>query len=562
MASVTTSARSPGASDLAGQPRARPADAALHLVDVQQRAGAVAGGPGRLQEALRRQHDAGLAEHRLEHDRRGPVGDRGVERGGVAVRDEGDRAGQRAERRALGRLPGDGERAEGAAVEGAVAGDPAAARAQPPGDLEPGLVGLRAGVGEQHALVAGELLQPLGEQHDRLADGEVADVAERAELAVDGLADGRVGVAEHVDGDAGVQVDVRPAVDVLDDRALAADQRDDRRAVVAHQGGVPAGLPLLRAGHAGTTIVPIPVVGEQLEQQAVRHPAVEHVGARHAAADRPQAGLHLRDHAAGQAGQQRLEGVGADRADDLGPLWSASGGTLARPVGVQALDVGEDHQLLRADRDGERGGGRVGVDVVELAVGARRDRGDDRHLALVEQRLHDLRPHLDDLADLPEVDLLAVDDHPAPLGGEQPGVLAGQADGERAVGVDQPDDLRADLADEDHADDLHRLGGRHPEPAAELAGHPQAVEVGGDLRPAAVHDHDADPGVPQEHDVLGERRLQLGAGHRVAAVLDDDGAAGEGLQPGQRLDERGGLGQRGVVAGGRRHVEYALFSWT
>ena len=55
--------------------------------------------------------------------------------------------------------------------------------------------------------------------------------------------------------------------------------------------------------------------------------------------------------------------------------------------------------------------------------------------------MSDLRPHLDDLADEADVDRLAVDEGVATLGGEQPGVLAGQADGEGAVRVDQADDV-------------------------------------------------------------------------------------------------------------------------
>jgi hypothetical protein len=88
--------------------------------------------------------------------------------------------------------------------------------------------------------------------------------------------------------------------------------------------------------------------------------------------------------------------------------------------------------------------------------------------------------------------------------------------------------------------------------------------VRGDLGPAAVHDDDADTGVAQEHHVLREGGTQRLAGHRVAAVLDHHGASGELLEPGQRLDQRGSLGERDVTTRlrGRRHVEYAEFSCT
>ena len=148
--------------------------------------------------------------------------------------------------------------------------------------------------------------------------------------------------------------------------------------------------------------------------------------------------------------------------------------------------------------------------------------------------------------------------------GEQATVLAGQPDRERAVVVDQPDDVAVDLADEHHPDDLHGLRGGDPQPAAELALDAEPLQVGGDLRAAAVHDDRPEPGVPQEDDVLGEGPLQGGVGHRVAAVLEDDDRAVEAGQPGQRLDQGGRLGQRGQpVAGlGGGHVEYAEFSWT
>ena len=88
------------------------------------------------------------------------------------------------------------------------------------------------------------------------------------------------------------------------------------------------------------------------------------------------------------------------------------------------------------------------------------------------------------------------------LGGEEPGVLAGQPDGERPVAVDEPDQLALHLADEHHPDDVHGLLGGDPQAAAELRGDAEPVEHRGDLRAAAVHDDRLEAGVPQEHDVL------------------------------------------------------------
>src|SRR5690606_31498436 len=140
------------------------------------------------------------------------------------------------------------------------------------------------------------------------------------------------------------------------------------------------------------------------------------------------------------------------------------------------------------------------------------------------------------------------------------GVLAGHADRERAVAVDQADDVTADLAHRYDPDDLLGLRGGHGQPGGERGLDAQLVEVGVDLRAAAV-DHDRlEPGVAHEDDVLGERLLQRVVGHGVAAVLDDDGGAVEVLQPRQRLDQGRGLLLCGSHGG--PHVEYAAFSWT
>ena len=78
----------------------------LHLVEDQQRA--VAGGDiaRRREIAVGRHDDAALPHDRLQEHRSGLVADRGRQRVGVAVGHVGDVAGQRRERRLLGRLTG------------------------------------------------------------------------------------------------------------------------------------------------------------------------------------------------------------------------------------------------------------------------------------------------------------------------------------------------------------------------------------------------------------------------------------------------------------------------
>ena len=290
----------------------------------------------------------------------------------------------------------------------------------------------------------------------------------------------------------------------------------------------------------------------------MRHPPVEHVRLRDAAAHRAQAGLHLRRHPGGQLGQQHGQISGGDLADQL------AGRAVRRPGRVEPLDVGEHDELLGAHRDRDRGGRGVGVDVVGLAARTGGHGGHHRDPAVVEQRPQRAGVDRDDVADQAEVDLLALHHQGPRLGRHQPAVLAGQADRERAVVVDQPDHVAVDLTHEHHPDDLHRLRGGDPQPGAELGRDAEPLEVRGDLRAAAVHDDRLEPDVAEEDHVLGEGALQRRVGHRVPAVLEHDDGAVEALQPGQRLDERGRLGQRGraVGRGGDGHVEYAEFSWT
>ncbi|MNW55494.1 hypothetical protein D3C74_331540 [compost metagenome] len=292
--------------------------------------------------------------------------------------------------------------------------------------------------------------------------------------------------------------------------------------------------------------------------------AVDHGRARDAAGHRTQAGLHLGDHAGLERGQQRRELGPRDLADERG---------LVRPRGVQALDVGQDDELLGAERDRERRGRRVGVDVEHLGgvVEVRCDGRDDRDASGVEQVLDRGRVDLHDVADQADVDGLAVDHRVPALSLEQAAVLSREPDRVGPVGVDEPDELSRDLSREDHADDVHGLGGRDAQPAAELALDTEPREHRGDLGTAAVDDHGVQADLAQEHHVARERGLELVVDHGVAAVLDDHERPAELLEPGHGLQQDLGLlagGQVGagveheVLGGGGAHDEYALFSWT
>ncbi len=96
------------------------------------------------------------------------------------------------------------------------------------------------------------------------------------------------------------------------------------------------------------------------------------------------------------------------------------------------------------------------------------------------------------------------------------------------------------------------------QPADELDRQAEALHVGGDLRAAAVHDDRVHPDVLEQHDVARELLAQRRVLHRGAAVLDDDRAAVELADVGQRLEERADVRRHGQssrrVLGVDRHV--------
>ena len=142
-------------------------------------------------------------------------------------------------------------------------------------------------------------------------------------------------------------------------------------------------------------------------------------------------------------------------------------------------------------------------------------------------------------------------------GPDQPGVLAADADGVVAVQVDRRDELRVDLADQHHAGDVDGLGVGDPQAVAELGGLAEPGHQRADLRAAAVDDDRAHPDEAHQHDVLGEQveGVVVGrAGEGVAAVLDDDGLAGEAADVRQRLDED--VGDRACL--GRRRLRASI----
>src|SRR5699024_8850480 len=81
--------------------------------------------------------------------------------------------------------------------------------------------------------------------------------------------------------------------------------------------------------------------GEDLEQQRMRHPAVDDVGLLHPLLDRLERGGHLRDHPRIEARQELAQLLRADAGDERGRV---------RPVRIEAGHIGEHDEFVRTQR--------------------------------------------------------------------------------------------------------------------------------------------------------------------------------------------------------------------
>ena len=182
---------------LEGEPATGAPHAGLHLIEDEQGAVMPRHRARRREIAVRGGDDPALALDRLEEDRGRTVGDSGLQGARVAVRNEGDVPGERLERRPLGGLSGQGERAHGAAVEAGLGGDDMGA----PGlaaELERRLVGLGPGVAEEDPPVqAGDLQEAFGQPDRGLVEEQVGGVRDPGDLIGDGGDDVGMGVAER-----------------------------------------------------------------------------------------------------------------------------------------------------------------------------------------------------------------------------------------------------------------------------------------------------------------------------------------------------------------------------
>ncbi|MDT4815155.1 hypothetical protein FQZ97_481770 [compost metagenome] len=225
---------------LVGEQVAATAHAALHLVEHQQCVVLVAQLAGTFQVGLVRRQHAALALHGLQDHGAGLVGDGRLQGLQVVERHMGDALHLRPEAIGIFRLAADGHGEQGAAVEAVGRRDDLVlVRAVDvvgitAGQFERRLVGLGAGVGEEHALGEGGFHQLLGQAQGRFVGEHVGDVPDLARLLGQRPHQRRVRVAQGVHGDAAGEVDQLSTALVPDSRTFATHRNEGGGRVVGH----------------------------------------------------------------------------------------------------------------------------------------------------------------------------------------------------------------------------------------------------------------------------------------------------------------------------------------
>ena len=220
---------------LAGTPHA-----ALHLVKDQQRIVLVTQRPHRLQVFAGRRNHPTLALHRLEHHGAGALGNLRFQRGDIVVGHMADAADRRTEALGVLGLAADADGEQGTTVEAVAAGDDLVlvgtkVVVRPtPRQLERRLVGLGAGVDEQHTVGKGRRHQLGCQPQGRFVGHDIGHMPELLRLLGQHLDQLRVGMAQRVDRNATGQIDIFPALLIPQARTLAAHRNHIHGGVIGH----------------------------------------------------------------------------------------------------------------------------------------------------------------------------------------------------------------------------------------------------------------------------------------------------------------------------------------
>ncbi|VVT31440.1 hypothetical protein RHIZ404_230294 [Rhizobium sp. EC-SD404] len=276
------------------------------------------------------------------------------------------------------------------------------------------------------------------------------------------------------------------------------------------------------------------MLGVKLEQHRMGDLAVQDDDAFDARFDSLDAGLDLRDHAAGN----RAVGYQRARLGDRQFLDQLAGFV------EHARNVGEKQEARRVERACDGAGKGIGIDVVGVPVAARSDGGDHGDHFRFRQKVEKRTVDLDHFADKSEIEnpldiAVRIDDGLLGLLGEHHvPVLAAETDRPLALGVDERDDFLVDGPCQHHLNDLDRLLVSDAQTAFEFRFDAHLRQHRADLRSTTMDDDGIDAGLLQKRDVAGESLAQRSVAHRMSAIFDDDRAVLVALHVGECLRQQ------------------------
>ena len=243
----------------------------------------------------------------------------------------------------------------------------------------------------------------------------------------------------------------------------------------------------------------------------MRHRAVDDVSAMDPCFEREHTGLQLGDHAFAHApfcehvtcflkGHARNERI------------------LIIEVFVEAVHIGEEDDLLRADRTGNSTRDRICIDVERAAIFTFAYRCDNGHVRCIDERLEVGWIHFDHAANAPEF-------WPNLLSHDRARISTIDPNSQVAMLVHSAHELLVHLADQGHLHDFHGLFGSDAQSIDEFNIYAEAFHIPRDVRATAMNDDRIHP-----HDL---ERID----HGSSTLFYHDGLARLILDIRERFDE-------------------------
>ena len=239
--------------------------------------------------------------------------------------------------------------------------------------------------------------------------------------------------------------------------------------------------------------------------------AVDNVSAVDAVAHRLYTAVDFRNHAAGDDSVTLEHG-------NLADVDNGNQALVVVNVAQQTANVGHQNQFFRAQLCRNLRRGKVGVDVIHIAVIAARNGGDNRQIAVLHGVLQRFGVDLADFSDKAQISSAG---HQL-VCHQQLAVQAAKTQRLAAVTFKQLHKALVYLARQHHLHNVNCFLVGHAHTVFKAAFLADGVEHRVDFGTAAVHQHHIDANQLHEHQVAHNGGFQILINHRVAAVFHDN----------------------------------------